>query len=168
MQNCSLTCCCSHVLSELYFSELSPLSSSPINLYSQPRHRGEQRSSRHSPAEEAGLISQEQEEHRGGKLRYTGDQLKPMQVSGRSVCTLCLADFGLHSQPFSINGIFCQQDDPYITFRTSLCEAIVLPVWDKADSFNLLYLLPYLPALSCRVPHEKRSVDATKHQHLMT
>lgn len=59
-----------------------------------------------SPVEEEVVISQEQEEHQGGKHRYTRDQLKPGQVSWTSLYTLCLTDFGLHLQPFSISRIF--------------------------------------------------------------
>ncbi len=59
-----------------------------------------------------GVISQEQEEHRGGKHRHTGDQLKPEQVSCLSLYIWCLTDFGLHSQPVSISRIFLDADFP--------------------------------------------------------
>lgn len=65
-----------------------------------------------SPVEEAGVISQEQEEHRGGKRRHTGDQLESEQVSWCSLYALSLADFGLYSQPFSISRIFLDADYP--------------------------------------------------------
>lgn len=85
-----------------------------------------------SPVEEAGVISQEQEEHRGGKHRHTGDQLKPGQVSWCSLYALCLTDFGLHSQPFSISRVFLDADYPWSVI---LLEgwAIVVPFWAEVD-----------------------------------
>ena len=87
--------CCSHTLSEL--SETGCALPGNVFPAQVPARAAEQAA---SPVEEAGVISQEQEEHRGGKHRHTGEPLKPRHVSRCSLCALCLSDFGPHSQPF--------------------------------------------------------------------
>ena len=68
--------CCSHTLSEL--SETGCALPGNVFPAQVPARAAEQAA---SPVEEAGVISQEQEEHRGGKHRHTGEPLKPRHVS---------------------------------------------------------------------------------------
>lgn len=127
MQNCSLIRRCSHMLSLRNRLHTLRLSSRHVFPAQVPARAAEQAA---SPVEEAGVISQEQEEHRGGKHRHTGEQLKPRHVSRCSLCALCLSDFGPHSQPFfPWGGYFISRT----ILRTSFFGLIVLYLWRHMD-----------------------------------
>ena len=106
--------CCSHTLSEL--SETGCALPGNVFPAQVPARAAEQAA---SPVEEAGVISQEQEEHRGGKHRHTGEPLKPRHVSRCSLCALCLSDFGPHSQPFFFFFFFFHEQDILSAGRSS-------------------------------------------------
>lgn len=113
VQNCSQV---PRLESEFHFSEPAPLCSSPVGMYSQLRYRWKQQSRQSHPQRKQGWSVRNRKDTGAENTNTLGTNLKPGQVSGCSLYALCLTDFGLHSQPFSIGRIFLNSDSEHHSF----------------------------------------------------
>lgn len=113
VQNCSQV---PRLESEFHFSEPAPLCSSPVGMYSHLRYRWKQQSRQPHPQRKQGWSVRNRKDTGAENTNTLGTNLKPGQVSGCSLYALCLTDFGLHSQPFSIGRIFLNSDSEHHSF----------------------------------------------------